>query len=122
LKILIVDDEPSSLKLASAVIEAAGHEVQGASDAIMALSLIESEKPALILMDLMLPGLDGLTFIRQLKEEATTADIQIIAITAYPDGFTKAAALDAGARGYLVKPLNTRAIIQMVDELAAVDD
>jgi CheY-like chemotaxis protein len=117
MKVLVVDDEPNSLKLAHAVLASAGYEVGTADGALAALSLIQQDRPDLILLDLMLPEIDGVSLIRQIKSNPESESIHIIAITAYPDSYTKAAALEAGAIGYVLKPLNTRGILEMVEGL-----
>ena len=118
MKILVVDDEPRSLKLAHAVLMSEGYDVSPANGARAALTMIREDKPDLILLDLVLPDMDGLALIRQIKSNPETHDIQIIAITAFPDRFTEAAVMEAGAEAYLVKPLNTRGISELVNEVA----
>jgi CheY-like chemotaxis protein len=118
MKILVVDDEPSSLKLAHVVLSSEGYDVCPAEGAQAALDMIHKDKPTLILLDLVLPDMDGLSLIRKIKNDPETCDIHIIAITAYPDQFTKAEVMGAGAEAYLVKPLNTRDISGLVDNVA----
>src|SRR3954471_2962914 len=81
--VLIVDDSPANLKLARVLLHAAGYEVRVAPDAEQALKVLDTWHPRLILMDIQLPGMDGLTLTRQLKNEPATRDIIIIALTAY---------------------------------------
>lgn len=110
MRILVVEDEPTSLKLAQAVLSAEGHQVLDAEAVKQAFETVLREKPEMILLDLRLPGVDGLTFARQLKSDAETKNIPIIAVTAYPDQFTRQQALDAGCDAYFTKPLDTRAL------------
>lgn len=110
MKILVVEDEPTSLKLAQAVLAAEGHQVLDADAVKQAFETVLREKPDMILLDLRLPDIDGLTFARQLKGDADTKNIPIIAVTAYPDQFSKQQALDAGCDAYFIKPLNTRTL------------
>lgn len=117
MQILVVDDEPYSLKLAQAVTETAGYKVRGVANGLAALAAIATEKPDLILTDLMLPEMDGLTLIRHIKANPETESIPIIVITAFPDTFNRDSALEAGAAGYVVKPINTRAILDMIDRV-----
>jgi CheY-like chemotaxis protein len=117
MKILVVDDEPSSLKLAHVVLSSGGHDVRPAEGAQAALDMIHEDKPTLILLDLVLPDMDGLALIRKIKSDPKTCDIHIIAITAYPNRFTQAAVMEAGAEAYLVKPLNTRDISGLVSQV-----
>ena len=102
MKILVVDDEPRSLKLAHAVLMSEGYDVSPANGARAALTMIREDKPDLILLDLVLPDMDGLALIRQIKSNPETHDIQIIAITAFPDRFTEAAVME-GRRGGLYR-------------------
>ncbi len=117
MKILVIEDHTTQLKLAHHVLSAAGHEVVGAGAAEQAFSVIKSDHPELILLDLVLPGMDGLTLVRKLKADPTTADIHVVAVTSYPEQYPKSAALAAGCDGYFVKPINTR---ELPDQLAAV--
>jgi CheY-like chemotaxis protein len=116
-KILVVDDEPSSLKLAHVVLLSSGHDVRPADGAQAALEMIHEEKPTLVLLDLVLPDMDGIDLIRQIKNDPETCSIHVIAITAYPNRFTQKAVLEAGAEAYLVKPLNTREISGLVNKV-----
>ena len=82
-RILIVDDNPVNLKLASSVLEFDGYEPLSAGDAIQAQEVIRQTPPDLILMDIAMPGMDGLTLTRQLKADPTTSHIRIVALTAF---------------------------------------
>ena len=81
--ILIVDDNPTNLKLARVVLAAEGYEVRVAVDAEEAMAMLDGFHPRLILMDLQLPGMDGLTLTRLLKADPVTSDVTILALTAY---------------------------------------
>src|ERR1700756_1508675 len=81
--ILIVDDNPQNLKLARVVLAAEGYEIRTACDAEDALRVLASYTPRLILMDLQLPGMDGLALTRQLKADPVRHGIIIVALTAY---------------------------------------
>lgn len=106
--ILIVDDNPANTKLLAFILAARGYAVRTASSADEALSTIAEWKPRLILMDIQLPGMDGLTLTKQLKADAATRDISIIAATAYAMKGDEERALAAGCDGYVTKPINTR--------------
>src|SRR5687767_2753666 len=82
-RVLIVDDNPTNLKLVAYLVKAQGYEVQTAGDADAALASIAEHRPRLILMDLQLPGIDGLELTRRLKADPATHDIKIVAVTAY---------------------------------------
>jgi CheY-like chemotaxis protein/nitrogen-specific signal transduction histidine kinase len=107
-RILIVDDNPTNLKLASEILESAGCTIEQALDAEQAVDLLDKWSPDLILMDIALPGMDGLTLTRKLKADARFKDIPIIALTASAMKGDDAKALAAGCKGYITKPIDTR--------------
>lgn len=107
-KILIVDDNPMNLELATDLLEAKGFQVLQAEDAATCIELAKKEKPDLILMDIQLPGMDGLSATRILKEEPTAKNIPIVALTAHAMMGEKEKAFEAGCSGYISKPINTR--------------
>jgi CheY-like chemotaxis protein len=115
--VLIVEDIPVNLMLAEAVMEGAGYYVISASSAEEAWRLLDSVHPDVILMDLQLPGIDGLTLTRQLKAEPRTAQIPVIALTAHAMKGDEEAALAAGCDGYVSKPLDTRTLAAQVDAI-----
>ena len=119
MKILVVDDNPLHLKLARVVLDAAGHDVNGASAAEQVVDAINVERPDLILLDLDLPGVDGLSLARQLKGNADTASIHVVAVTAYPEKYPRSVALRAGCEGFIVKPINTRELPQQLSQVVA---
>jgi CheY-like chemotaxis protein len=108
--ILIIDDNPANLKVARFALEAEGYQVQTVNDAEEALVLIRDIHPRLILMDIQLPGMDGLELTRQLKAEPATREIIIVAVTAYAMKGDREKALLAGCDGYITKPIDTRAL------------
>ena len=117
MKILVIEDDPSHLKLAHHVLSAAGFSVHGAEAAAQAIAAIMADKPQLILMDLELPGTDGLALIRKLKADPETADIPVVAVTSYPERFSRTAALAAGCVAYVVKPIDTRTLPGQLEQL-----
>ena len=106
--VLVVDDNPTNLKLVSDVLEFDGYAVLQAADAEEARRVIGRTPPALILMDIALPGMDGLTLTRQLKADEATRNIRIVALTAFAMKGDDQKALAAGCDGYLTKPIDTR--------------
>ena len=117
--ILIVDDNPQNLKLAKVILAAEGYEVKTAIDAEDALRILESFTPRLILIDLQLPGMDGLELTRQIKADPTRRDIIILALTAYAMKGDDEKAFAAGCDGYMSKPIDTDALPRAVaDHLA----
>jgi CheY-like chemotaxis protein len=116
MRILVVEDEPTSLKLAHLVLAWGGYEVTRAEAADKAVEEILRSEPEIILLDLELPGIDGLTLARSLKSDPKTKHISIIAITAFPERYPRHLAMAAGCDGYIVKPINTRKLPQQVAE------
>ena len=106
--ILIVDDNPSNTKLLAFLLTSKGYEIRTAASADEAIAVLAQWRPRLILMDIQLPGMDGLTLTRQLKADPATRDIAIIAATAYAMKGDEERALAAGCNGYLTKPIDTR--------------
>jgi CheY-like chemotaxis protein len=112
--ILIVDDNAQNLKLARIVLEGAGFHVSTAIDAEDALGQLRTYRPALILMDIQLPGMDGLTLTRQLKEQPGYKDIVVIAVTAYAMKGDEDRAFEAGCDGYITKPIDVARLAHQV--------
>ena len=106
--ILIVDDNPSNTKLLAFLLSSKGYDIRTAASADEALAVIAQWRPRLILMDIQLPGMDGLALTRQLKADPATKDIAIVAATAYAMKGDEERALAAGCNGYLTKPIDTR--------------
>jgi CheY-like chemotaxis protein len=112
--VLIVDDNPQNLKLVRVLLTRAGHDVHTATDAEEALAAIATLVPRLILMDLQLPGMDGLELTRRLKSDPRYAGITIIAITAYAMKGDEERAIAAGCDGYLAKPIDIAELRRIV--------
>ncbi len=106
--ILIVEDNEANRLLASAVLEREGFRVELAEDSEQALEMLGSGAPDLILMDVQLPGIDGLSLTRQLKGDRKTAAIPVVALTALAMMGDRERTIDAGCSGYISKPINTR--------------
>ncbi len=117
--ILIIDDNATNSKLAAFVLQRGQFEVRTAADAKEARAAIAQAPPALILMDLQLPGIDGLSFTRELKADPATRGIVIVALTAYAMKGDEERARAAGADGYVSKPIETRTFAATVAELLA---
>ena len=107
-KILIVDDNPANLKLARVLLMGEGYEVRTAADAEEALAVLETFQPALILMDLQMPGMDGFELTSRLKANPEMGRTVILALTAYAMKGDEERALAAGCDGYIAKPIDTR--------------
>jgi CheY-like chemotaxis protein len=107
-RILVVDDNPTNLKLVSDVLAYEGHDILQAVDAEEAQLILAAALPDLILTDIALPGMDGLTFARQLKTDARTCRLRIVALTAFAMKGDDQKAYAAGCDGYITKPIDTR--------------
>jgi CheY-like chemotaxis protein len=116
LKIMIVDDNAANLKLAGDLLELEGFEVYRCIDAESALKDLNQSRPDLILMDLALPGIDGLQLTRKLKSEEKTNTIKIVALTASAMKGDKERILSAGCDGYIAKPIDTRKFKEQILE------
>jgi two-component system, cell cycle response regulator len=115
-RILVVDDNPLNLKLAAEVLESDGYHVNRAPSAEAALERIREQIPDLILMDIQLPGMDGLALTRALKSDSATQAIPIIALTAFAMKGDEQRARDSGCEGYLTKPIDTRTFSARIAE------
>jgi CheY-like chemotaxis protein len=118
--VLVVDDNPANADLVSFILAKKGYEVHVAADAPEALAMVAEFAPHLIMMDLQLPGMDGLTLTRQLKAAPATRKIIIVALTAYAMKGDEQRAREAGCDGYISKPINTRTLPGIVAEYLPV--
>ena len=114
--ILIVDDNAANLKLARVLLTGEGYDVRTAMNAEEALAEMATRRPRLILMDIQLPGMDGLALTRRLKADPATRDVVILALTAYAMKGDEERVLAAGCNGYVSKPIDTRALPKLVAE------
>jgi CheY-like chemotaxis protein len=112
--ILVIEDNPINLELIQHLLVKAGYTVHTAMEAEEAQKLLVTLRPALIVMDIQLPGMDGLTFTRLLKADATMQNIPIVALTAYAMEGDEQKALDAGCDEYISKPIDTRAFVPII--------
>jgi two-component system cell cycle response regulator DivK len=121
--ILIVEDNPANMKLASLLVRNAGHHVLAAVDAETGLTLARAEHPALILMDIQLPGMDGLDATAALKADQATARIPVIAVTAMAMKDDREKSRLAGCDAYIAKPLRYQELYAAMDRLlpSAID-
>lgn len=115
--ILIVEDNPINMELATDLLEAAGYVVRQAKTAEEALVAAQTASLDLILMDVSLPGMDGLTATRALKADPVTRAIPVIALTAYAMKGDEQKAREAGCSGYITKPIDTRTFPETVARL-----
>jgi len=108
LTILVVDDDETNLIVARSLLEADGFSVVTATDAMSTFDVLKDVDPALILMDIQLPGMDGWELTRRLKKNIVTSHIPIIAVTAYGNTGDAERARDAGFVEFVAKPVSTR--------------
>jgi len=116
-RILVVEDNPANMKLASLLLSNAGHVALCAVDAETGLTLARAELPDLILMDIQLPGMDGLAATALLKADPATAAIPVIALTAMAMKEDREKTAAAGCDGYIAKPLRYQELYAAIDEL-----
>ncbi|MFA6222809.1 MAG: response regulator, partial [Desulfomonilaceae bacterium] len=106
-KVIVVEDNASNMKFTTDLLEAAHYETIQAFSAEEAIKKAETENPALILMDLSLPGMDGLTATKALKRNPATAHIPVVALTAHAMKNIEERAMEAGCDAYILKPIDT---------------
>ncbi len=114
---LVIEDNPANMKLACLLLRNAGHSVLCAVDAEMGLTLAGANHPDLILMDLQLPGMDGLAATAVLKRDHATAAIPIIALTALAMKSDREKSQAAGCDAYIAKPLRYKELYAAIDAL-----
>jgi DNA-binding response OmpR family regulator len=116
-KILIVDDEPNMLKMLGMTLEAAGFQIIVAQEAKSAWKKIADEAPDLVVLDIMMPGMDGLEFLRRLRLQPVTELLPVILLSALSAVDDKIAGLKAGADEYLTKPIDPREFVARITAL-----
>jgi CheY-like chemotaxis protein len=115
--VLVVDDNPINLKLVSDLLAFEGYRVLKADDGEKAAVSVQEDPPDLILLDVDLPGIDGLTLTKRLKGDPPTADIIIVALTAFAMKADRQRAIAAGCDAYVTKPINTRELPAQIADL-----
>ena len=116
-RILIVEDSPANMTLAKVILEDGGHTPIGACDAEQGIMIASTEPLDLILMDIRLPGMDGLAATRLLKSEQRTRDIPVIAVTASAMMGDEQRIRTAGCVGYVAKPIRYKELLQAIDQV-----
>jgi CheY-like chemotaxis protein len=115
--ILVVDDNPINLKLAEEILLSGGYTVVRAADAEQARHLLTTLLPDLIMMDIALPGMDGLSLTRIIKSDVRLRHIPVVALTAYAMRGDDLKAAEAGCDGYITKPIDTRVLVDQVSAI-----
>lgn len=116
-KILVIEDNPANMALATFLLQSVGHVVLSTTDAEAGLTLAREQQPELILMDIQLPGMDGLAATALLKKDPATAAIPIIALTAMAQMEDQEKAKAAGCDGYIAKPLSIEGLYSAINLL-----
>jgi CheY-like chemotaxis protein len=115
--VLVVEDNPLNMKLVRALLSKGPYDIQEAGDGETALQLAASLQPGLILMDIQLPGMDGLTATRLIRANEKLAKTPIVALTSYAMEGDREKALEAGCNGYISKPIDTRNFLGAISEV-----
>jgi two-component system, cell cycle response regulator DivK len=115
-RVLIVEDNEKNLKLVRDVLQATGYRTLEATTGEEAVELALSQAPALVLMDVQLPGIDGVEALERLRQNERTASIPVLALTAQAMSGDRERFLEAGFDGYLAKPVDVGALIEAVRE------
>jgi CheY-like chemotaxis protein len=114
--ILVVEDNKLNMKLVRGLIKIGKYRMLEANDAESGIQLVREQRPDLVLMDIQLPGMDGLSATKIIKEDPELKDIPIVALTSYAMQGDKEKALAAGCTGYIAKPIDTRKFLETVSQ------
>ncbi len=114
--VLVIEDNEMNMKLARSLLQIGKYSVLEAIDAENGIRLAREHHPDLILMDIQLPGLDGLTATQKIKNDPAVKDITIVALTSYAMQGDEKKAMDAGCAGYIAKPIDTRSFLETVGQ------
>ncbi|OHC01504.1 MAG: two-component system response regulator [Planctomycetes bacterium RIFCSPHIGHO2_12_39_6] len=114
--VMVVEDNEKNRKLMRVVLKAKGYNVIEAATGEEALNILKNQKPDIILMDIQLPGIDGITLIKQIKGTTNLQDIPIIAVTAYAMKGDEEKIMEAGCDAYVSKPINTQELPLIVEK------
>jgi two-component system, cell cycle response regulator DivK len=115
-KILLVEDNVMNRRLAEFLLRSQGYQVSEAATAQEAFEMLESEQPDLIVMDIQLPGMDGLEATKKIKAQPATANIPVLAVTSYAMKGDREKAAAVGCVGYITKPIDKTAFIQEISK------
>ena len=116
-KIMVVDDELGALTLIGIMLERGGFEAIKANDAAMALQMLDSQTPDLFILDIMMPGIDGIELCRRIRANMTTQNTPVLILSARGDNEAREQGIEAGANSYLSKPILHHDLITKVKEL-----
>ena len=118
-RILVIEDDPSSARLVGYALEREGYQVEIAVNGVEGLRKVQEEEPDLVILDVMLPGLDGFELCHRLRAEPRTDHVPILMLSAKAQEIDRSTGLRAGANEYLVKPADPAEILANVERLLA---
>ena len=116
-KILIIDDHPETSSIVATILQSQGFNTENARSGLTGLSAAETDPPDLILLDVMMPDMDGIEVCRRLRATPVTEKIPIIMFTSLAEANDKRKGFDAGANDYLIKPTHPNELIRRVEEI-----
>lgn len=114
--ILVIEDNELNMKLVRSLLKIGKYEILEAMDAEIGMQLIREHRPDLVLMDVQLPGMDGLKATRIIKGDQALKDIPVVALTSYAMQGDEEKATEAGCTGYITKPIDTKAFLEILDK------
>jgi CheY-like chemotaxis protein len=114
--ILVIEDNDLNMKLVRGILSTTAYEMIEAVDAETGLKMIREHRPELVLMDIQLPGMNGLSATKVIKSEESTKNIPIIALTSYAMQGDKEKALEVGCAGYITKPIDVKCLLTKIKE------
>ena len=120
--ILVIEDNELNMKLVNGLVKIGKYRMLEAIDAESGIELIRGQRPDLVLMDIQLPGMDGLSATKIIKEDPALKDIPIVALTSYAMQGDNEKALAAGCTGYITKPIDTRKFLETVSQYLKDDE
>ena len=110
-RVLVVEDDPETRRYYNSILESDGFVVEQAHNGLQALDKARAQAPDLVLTDIAVPGLDGIALCRELRADAATCDIPVLAVTGYDDRQYNTRALSAGANRILIKPVSPETLL-----------
>lgn len=119
--ILVIEDNELNMKLFKTLLEIGNYQVLEAINAETGIQLTRKHRPDLVLMDIQLPGMDGLSATRIIKEDSAIKDIPVVAITSYAMQGDEQKAIEAGCAGYMSKPIDTRSFVETISQFLRHD-
>lgn len=120
-KVLVIEDNPDNLRLITYALKRAGYEVISAGSGEDGLDIALMERPFFILMDINLPGIDGLETTKRIRQSEIGGDIPIIAVTSYAMLGDRERTMESGCNGYIEKPIDPLGIIEQIHAIIGVD-